>query len=279
MEKVKNIVLITDCTDIAVEQIKARFTKMLKENKLDCRFFNAFTSPFQINNGLFLGGLLSEEISHGNDTIFLGIVNPLKKKPMRIFGKLKNGSWFLGTNTGMFSLLFEKYGVEEVWETNNPGHYPFGGLHVHTTAAANLLSGEDKEKIGKKKSLSDLKIEFPKKGEVVHIDNFGLIKIWMRREDIPFSEDSKIMIKIFDNKGNIKGEEEAIYSHRMMNYEDDALIIYPGSSLLNKNLINDNENFKKSGLLELGLVRNPNSAKNLNIKMGDILIIEDAKQN
>jgi hypothetical protein len=39
--------------------------------------------------------------------MFLAIVNPLQSKPKRIFGKLKNGTWFTTADTGIFSLLFK----------------------------------------------------------------------------------------------------------------------------------------------------------------------------
>lgn len=269
----KHVVLITDCTDIASEQIKGRLSKLLNEKNIDYKIYSAFTPPFQITNGMFLGKLLFDEVPNGEDTLYLAILNPLKDKPKRIIGKLNNGSYFVGTDTGLFSLIFKKSNIKEVWETNNPGHYPFGGLHVHTVAAAKLLRGEPFEKLGSKLNVENIKVNDPKKGEVVHIDNFGLSKLWLRESDLNFEEDTPISLTIYNSNNEFKFEYEGIYSNRMMNYDDNKVIVYPGSSLLDSNLENSNEEYRKSGLIEIGLVRNSNSAKCLKICLGDLIEI------
>lgn len=272
----KHIVLITDCVDAASEQINARIAKILGEKNLDYRLYRAFTQPFQITNGMFLTKLLSDEMPEGEDTLYLAVLNPLKDKPKRIFGKLKNNSWFVGADTGIFSLLFQEKGISELWETKNPGHYPFGGLHIHAVAAANLLCGKDKKVIGTPLDTENIKTYNPEKGEVVHIDNFGLSKIWLRNSDLGFEEDTPILIKICDLNGNLKNEVKGFYSNRMMNYKDSEIIVYPGSSLLESKFKEDNERHRKSGLIEIGLVRNSESSKVLDIKLGDkIKIIKD----
>lgn len=252
----KNIVIVTDCSDIALEQIKARLTFLLPNNRLN--FFNIIVSPFQINNGLFLSKLISDEIPHGRDTLFLAVVNPLRKKPKRIFGRLKNGTWFVCADTGIFSLLFEEFGIEDVYEGKEQCHISFGGLHMHTVTAGKLLRGDSEEKLGNKIEESNIKKIFPRNGEVLHIDNFGLIKIWNRIEDFDFFDGEKVKLKVINSSRNIK----AIFSNRMMSFKDNTLVIYPGSSLLDKSKIKNIEEYKKSGLIEIGLVRNLNSAKN-----------------
>jgi hypothetical protein len=49
----------------------------------------------------------------------------------------------------------------------------------------------------------------------------------------------------------------------MMDLPDNTVVVYPGSSLLDSSKIDDMEEYRKSGLIEIGLVRNPNSAKEL----------------
>jgi len=272
----KHIVLITDCVDIASEQIRTRISKILGENNLDCKIYKLFTEPFQITQGMFLSKLLSDEMPSGEDTLYLAILNPLKSKPKRIFGKFKDNSWFVGADTGIFSLLFKEKGISELWETKNPEHYPFGGLHVHAVAAANLLCGKDKSIIGDHLKNDDVKTYSPKLGEVVHIDNFGLSKIWLRSSDLELGEDTPIKIKIYNSKEKLKKEVNGIYSNRMMNYEDNKVIVYPGSALLDLKSKEDNEKYRKSGLIEIGLVRNSESSTTLNIQLGDIIkVVED----
>lgn len=267
----KNIIIVTDCKDIALEQVKARLISILSNDKIN--FFNLITPPFQINNGLFLSKLISEEVLHGENTLFLAIVNPLKIKPKRIFGKLKNGTWFVGADTGIFSLLFKEFGIEEVYEGKNQKHYPFGGLHMHTVTAGNLLDGIQKEKLGNKISEEDILKKMPSKGEIMHIDNFGLIKIWAKIKDFDFVEGDKVEIKAINSNRIFEGT----FSNRMMNYEDNALIVYPGSSFLDKSKFENIEEYRKSGLIEIGLVRNSNSAKELGINLGDTIEIKKIK--
>lgn len=264
----KNIIIVTDCKDIALEQIKARLVSLLPNDKLN--FFNLITYPFQINNGLFLSKLISEEVLHGKNTLFLAIINPLKIKPKRIFGKLKNGTWFVCADTGIFSLLFEEFGIERVYEGKNQKHYPFGGLHIHTTIAGNLLFGTKEKELGNLIRDIDILKKMPSPGEVLHIDNFGLIKIWARMKDFDFKEGDKIIIKSVNSNRIFEG----IFSNRMMDQEDNALIVYPGSSFLDKSKFNNIEEYRRSGLIEIGLVRNPNSAKELGINLGDIIEIK-----
>jgi|SRR3989339_151960 len=263
----KNIVIVTDCKDIALEQVKARLISILPDD--DLTFFYLITPPFKINNGLFLSKLISEEIPHGKNTLFLAIINPLKMKPKRIFGRLKNGTWFVGADTGIFSLLFKDFGIAEVYEGKNQDHYPFGGLHVHTVTAGKLLSGVSEEEIGNK--IDDKKINqiIPRKGEVIHIDNFGLIKIWTKVSDFDLMDGDRIKVKISNSDKTLEG----IFSNRMMSYGDESLIVYPGSSLLDKRLLDDVDKYRKSGLIEIGLVRNPNSAGELGINLGDVIEI------
>ena len=52
----KNIVIVTDCNDVALEQVKARLISILPDDKIN--FFDLIVPPFQINNGLFLSKLI-----------------------------------------------------------------------------------------------------------------------------------------------------------------------------------------------------------------------------
>ena len=271
---IKHIVLITDCCDVAAEQIKARIIRMLGYYNLDVKIYNAFTPPFQINNGMFLAKLLADEVPEGDNTLYLAILNPLREKPKRIFGKLKNGSWFVGADTGIFSLLFNTFGIEELWEVKNQKHYPFGGLHIHTVVASKLLCGAKKEELGEKIPDQNIKTFSPKEGEVVHIDNFGLSKIWLREKDMGISENMPIEVEIFDSSSNLKKTINGIYSNRMMNYEDNSLMVYPGSSFLNSNYKDNDEKYRRSGLIEIGLVRKPKSSEALGIELEDIIKIK-----
>lgn len=260
----KNIVIVADCSDVAIEQIKAKFSKFLPEDNLN--FYPVIVSNFQINNGILLSKLVADEIPHGKNTLFLAIVNPLSDKPKRMFAELENGTLIVGADTGIFTLLFDEFRIKQAYKNKEQGHVSFGGLHMHTTIAAKLLNRENKSNLGVKIPESNVKRRYPEKGEVVHIDNFGLIKLWYRMSDFDFSEGQKVKIK------NENGEVfEAFFSTRMMDNDDNDLVVYPGSSLLKKNKGDDLEDYAKTGLVEIGMVRSSKTAEKLNVEIGDVL--------
>ncbi len=78
-------------------------------------------------------------------------------------------------------------------------------------------------------------------------------------------------MKILDPKRGLIKELKGVYSNRMMSHPDNSLIVYPGSSLLDESKVKKVEEYRKSGLIEIGLVRNLNSAKEIGIKIGDVI--------
>lgn len=246
---IKNIVIITDCKDVAFCEIRK---KILSEcDKLG----NSYTKieplvpaeEFSIINGAFLTRLMAEH--YKKDVLFMVILNPLQKRPKRIFGEVSKNVYFEGADTGTLNWLFKDLGIKSLYEIKEKKFYPFGGKYVHSPTVAKMASGINFEKYGKKidkKKLSSFSIP---KGTVVHIDNFGLIKI---KDKFPNYQNGT-KIKIFVN-----GEESivAITSKRMMDQDNGVWVLYPGSSM---------------GLPELGKVRCKDGAKELNVQVGDII--------
>jgi len=86
-----------------------------------------------------------------------------------------------------------------------------------------------------------------------------------------------VRIKILNKEGILIKEIIGVYGTRMMNYPDNTLVVYPGSSLLNKFIKESKENRDPtSGLIEIGIVRETNSAEKLGVKLGSIVILERA---
>jgi hypothetical protein len=87
-------------------------------------------------------------------------------------------------------------------------------------------------------------------GTIVHIDNFGLLKIM--GETPKFEEGQKFKI-------SVNGEEkfEARFSNRMMTRDDKDWVLYAGSSL--------------HSLPELGTVRYATGYREFNIQIGDMV--------
>jgi S-adenosylmethionine hydrolase len=248
-KQIKHVVVISDCKDVAFCEIRRQ---ILSECE---RLGNNYTvveplipaEEFSIINGAFLTRLMAEH--YNQNVIFMLILNPCKKRPKRIFGKLSNNIFFEGADTGTLNWLFDDFGIKSLYEIKETKFYPFGGKYVHSPTIAKIASGIPFEKFGNKinkKSLCNFSIP---NGTVVHIDNFGLIKIKSR---FP-SYQNKTKVKIFINN---KKSIIATVSKRMMNHATGEWILYPGSSM---------------GLPELGKVRSKYGAKELNIKVGDII--------
>jgi S-adenosylmethionine hydrolase len=180
------------------------------------------------------------------------ILNPSQERPKRIFGKLKNGLYFEGADTGTLNWLFEDFGIESLYEIKESKFYPFGGKYVHSPTVAKIASGVPFEQYGKEIDKNELCNFSAPKGSVVHIDNFGLMKIKNVFPNYPNSTEIQIMI---NHTESIK----ALTTDRMMNLETGTWALYPGSSL---------------GLPELGKVRCKGGAKELDVKVGDIITWE-----
>jgi len=241
----KRIVFITDCADVAYNELRGVILDNLKNDEIIVEPVVP-VAPFSIINGNFVLRLMAEAYPEG--TIFSIILNPSKERPARLIGQTKGkGIYFMGANTGVFTWLFRDFGVEELYELNDPGFFPFGGKYVHAPAVAQIAMG---------KLLKDMGHPFDVKrvvkiniagGTIIHIDNFGLMKF--TGELIGLNEGDKLEVTI---NGKIL---KAVYAERMMSRETGEWVIYPGSSF---------------GLPEFGKVRE-NGARKLNIKIGDII--------
>jgi S-adenosylmethionine hydrolase len=241
----KRIVFVTDCTDIAYNELRGVILDNIKNDKVIIEPV-APVVPFSIINGNFILRLIAEAYPRG--TVFSIILNPSKIRPARLIGRTKKKNiFFMGANTGVFTWLFRDFGIKELYELNDPGFFPFGGKYVHAPAVAQIATGKSLKEMGHPFDINQVKkINIPK-GTIVHIDNFGLMKFSGNLSGL--SQDDKLKL-------NINGKTlKAVYAERMMSRDTGEWVIYPGSSF---------------NLLELGRVRK-DGAKELNAKIGDII--------
>jgi S-adenosylmethionine hydrolase len=246
---IKHVVVITDCKDVAFCEIRRQ---ILSECE---KLGNNYTqveplvpaTEFSIMNGAFLTRLMAEHYTR--DVLFMLVLNPSKRRPKRIFGKLMNNIYFEGADTGTLNWLFNDFGVKSLYEIKNTKFYPFGGKYVHSPTVAKIVSGIPFKEYGKELSKDELCSFSISEGSVVHIDNFGLMKI---KGKFPNYQDGS-NVKIYANG---KALTIAVISKRMMDYDTGTWVLYPGSSM---------------GLPELGKVRCVDGAKELGIKVGDLI--------
>lgn len=249
----KRIVFITDCTDVAYSELRATVFNILGDVENIEIEPVVSVKPFSLINGSFILRLMGEVYPPG--TIFSVILNPAQNRPKRIVGRTKNKDFlFVGTDTGVFEWFFKDFGISEIYELKNLGFFPFGGKYVHAPAVAQLAAGKPLNEMGDYLEITQLKNLNLKKHTILHIDNFGLMKLNLTIEDIgdgSAKEGDKFLLKIKDIS------LECTFSHRMMSNQTGSWIIYPGSSM---------------GLVEVGMVRR-DGARELGVEVGDIFVI------
>jgi len=241
----KRIVIITDCTDVAYNELRGIILDNIKSEEIIVEPVVPVV-PFSIINGNFVLRLMADAYPKG--TIFSIILNPSKERPARLIGKTKKkGFYFMGANTGVFTWLLRDFRIAELYELNDPGFFPFGGKYVHAPAVAQIAMGKPLKEMGHPFDVKKVvKLDIPK-GAIVHIDNFGLMKFTGELTEL--NERDKVRV-------TVNGKSfQAVYAKRMMSRETGEWVIYPGSSF---------------GLPELGKVRE-NGAKELDAKIGDII--------
>lgn len=248
----KHVVIVTDCKDVAFNEMK---WIILGECR-DLGYTNVdidliAIEEFSIINAAFLTRLIANACTPG--TVISVVINPQKNRSSRIFGKLPNGVLFFGANTGALTWLIEDFDLRDIYEIHDPGFISFGGKYVHAPNVAKLLIGVSFDQIGKRFLRDKIaRLNIPD-GTIVHIDNFGLMKI--KGSKISYKEGD--LFKIFKNGQYIL---DAVFANRMMSLDDKKWVLYCGSSL--------------DSLPELGSVRHKDGYMENDIKVGDIIAWE-----
>lgn len=245
----KNIVIITDCSDVAFNEMKwIIIQESAKLGFYDLSFELITVQEFSILNAAFLTRLIGEHCLPG--TVLSVVINPKRYRSPRIYGKISNGVLFFGANTGALTWLLEDFKVKSLYEIYDPGFVTFGGKFVHAPNIAKLIAGIPFDRFGKKFDVSNIaKLKIPR-GTIVHIDNFGLMKI--KEDPISYSEGEKF--KVFKNGKYIL---DAVFSERMMSRGDREWVLYSGSSL--------------NSLPELGCVRHKEGYREIGAGIGDVI--------
>ncbi|MBU2265395.1 SAM-dependent chlorinase/fluorinase [Patescibacteria group bacterium] len=254
------IVVITDCSDIAANELRgvliSQIEKLGAEEVIEVEPV-VYAKEFSIINAAFLVRLLAD-IYIPERIIFLVVVNPLsteRENRARIIGETNNGIKFVGENTGTLGWLIKDFGIKQIYESSKIGlagkeFVSFGGKYIHAPIAAKIASGINLQNIGipfDNNRISYVNFEL---GTVLHIDNFGIPKIFNKLEDQNEGE-------IFEVYVNGEKKCEAVYAHSMKALPDNSWAIYHGSSI--------------DGLTEIGKVRSLNTAKELAIDIGSII--------
>jgi len=244
----RKIVVITDCVDVAWNEIRGAIYAHAGEQDVQIEPVIRVDS-YNICHVNFLLKLIAE--IYPENTIISVIVNPLKERTERIIGITnRKNIIFEGTNTGAFGWLIEDFGCKELYEIYDPGFVPFGGKYIHAPTVGKVVNGFDLKSLGTPFPIEKLRKIQIKEGTILHIDNFGNLKLFHKFKKQP-NEGDKIKVEVNGVRFDMQ------YSVRMMSNNDGEIIIYPGSSF---------------GLTEIGIVRG-NFAERFNVKIGDVVSI------
>lgn len=255
----KHLVIITDCTDVAANEIRASILNEL--NEVD----NIIIEPvvnvkeFKTLHCNFIVRLMADIYPEG--TTFVIVFNSDQKRPESLIGKTKHKNLtFIGRNTGAFDWLTRDFGCECLYDASelftqlNSEFLSFSGKLVTAPTAAKIARGEKIERFGKPISVNRIRRMSVPKHTIAHIDNFGMIKFTGSMED-PIPGD-RYEITIGNNTF------EAVYNRRMQSEEIGVWVLFPGSSF---------------GLYELGKVR-CYGAQSIGAEIGDKIRIRKIKK-
>lgn len=248
------VIIVTDCADVAVNEIRMHLYKELRAEKVDFEIEPAVIAiPFSLVNCAFLVRLLADACV--DSTILYVVMNPVRDQPERIAGRCINKDViFIGRNTGVFGWLVQDLGCAELREISKQEYEPFGGKRIYPKALATVLKDRSIVNLGDYLAPSLIReIDIPE-GTIVHIDNFGIAKLKGSQEifsRLEIGQGDRVEVYI-----NGKSRLVSLYNPRLMSGEDGEWTIYPGSSL--------------NGIPELAKVRS-NGAQELRLNIGDIV--------
>jgi S-adenosylmethionine hydrolase len=246
----KYLVNITDCTDIAANELYAVLAREVeKMSDVVVAPITPISPEFSLINTNFAVRLMAD--SYPENSVLMTTINAEKIRPMNVVGRTKERNIvFIGRNMGSFDWLTRDFGCAELYDLTkyNVGEFvSFAGKYVTAKVAAAAALGTPLSELGESIDPSGIVRLDLKPGTIVHIDNFGMMKF---TGDIgAVSPGDQYQIQINDHAIN------AMYEPRMMSLETGAWALFPGSSF---------------GLLELGQARDL-GARKLGINVGDVI--------
>lgn len=246
----KYLVNITDCVDIAASELYAVLVREV-EGMPDVAVppITPISPEFSVINTNFAVRLMAD--SYPENSVLMTTINAEKTRPMNVIGRTKERNIvFIGRNMGSFDWLTRDFGCAELYDLTkyNAGNFiSFAGKYVTAKVAAAAARGAALSELGEAIDPQRIVRLDLKKGTIVHIDNFGMMKFFGDFEPGPAG--TKYEVKINDHAFS------ATYEPRLMSLETGEWAFFPGSSY---------------GLYELGQAR-ALGGRSLGIKVGDVI--------
>lgn len=216
------LVPVTDCTDVAINELRAAVFSNYEGEALLSIEPNVVVEPYAITNADFLIRLVAE--SYPDGSIIFCMANFAQKRPRRILGRTKEKSLiFQGADSGAFTWLIDQFGCDELVALHDPGFRPFGGKYVHAPVLGRVASGASLTDLGEPIDPASLLRHEAEEGTVLHIDNFGNGKLKMTVNSL--EPGTKVRVS------GAGWSQDCIIAQRMMGEANGTFTLYPGSSL------------------------------------------------
>lgn len=207
----ETITITTDFGDqFATAQLKAVITTLGFTGNL---IENHSVTPFSIIEGAFQIALLSEFTPE--KTIHVGVIDPGVGNSRSGIVIETTRSWFIGPNNGLLYEAARKQRIKYIWRIKEAFFGPlvsktFHGRDIFIKTAVQLAhSKRPNDFLCTQLSKNELiKIEF-KKGQVLHIDHYGNIKVFypypLHKKQLTIQTNSySFKIPIVDTFSNVK---------------------------------------------------------------------------
>lgn len=248
------VVIITDCIDVAYSEMRGH---ILSHAKVAVEIEPLIpVKPYSIINAAFLTRLIAD--SYPPETVLFTLVSPgapARSHPTSVAGTTKSGHVFIGPDLGAFAWITNDLQLASLYQVKRPplNFATFGGKYFLAPAVAELLNNSLSPELISNQVLNGVsQVDIPD-GVVVHIDNFGNIKLKGPRPN--YEEGQELIITVAHTNRKYK----ARFGRRFMDFHDLSLIVSAGSSL--------------HGLPEVALTRG-NAALNLEVDIGDKILFE-----
>jgi len=276
---VNTIQIITDIVDQSYNEMYAIMRGVadrITDEQVDFAPLVPVTG-MSITHGAFLTRLMAK--SYLSPVVMFTNVAPHQTHKTDIIAKITGKDMIvMGSNNGCFDWINRDFGFDYLAEVTVkkpfvingeiiylPGedppadydnrfdkdaiHKTFGAHVIYGPIAVGLALGVDYEKFGEDRDKDFVVPLDIMEGEIVHIDNYGNLKIYGKLEAKPGST-----IKIFA-KGGLLAQAEYV-TGRMMSSPTGTFVIYPSTSLPH--------------MIDVALIRG-NAAMRLGLAIGDVL--------
>lgn len=247
----RKFILLTDMKDVAVSEAILR---SVPNSVNDVAIIPVQVDTFDILHGAFLLRLLADSFE-SNDVVSIVCDPRFSDVPRESIGiELKNGVVVFGPNNGVMSWMLQDFELNKAIilpiSEESKLHPTFNGKYRFAVAVNKCLSGSTFDSIGDEFDKTSIYMSKIADGTVVHIDNYGNVKIKLPL--LQFERGSNVSIKLRDKVYTMK------YGYDFFDVSEGEPLLYTGSSLW--------------GLPELAINRG-NFAKMYGVKVGDIVTI------